>query len=500
MEAPMGWTGTIRRAGAFVAAAAAAVALAITQPGAALASGQLVYVSQFGGSGSGNGQFNEPLGVAVDPNNGDVYVADRVNARVEKFDSNGNYMSQFGSYGTGNGQFHIPLGLGVDPGSGDVYVTDSNDRVEKFDSNGNYLSKFGSYGSGNGQFVVPEGVAVDRSNGDVYVADLGNNRVEKWDSSGTYLSSFGSYGSGNGQFNEPAGVAVGDGEVYVGDVINNRVEKFDSNGAYVSQFGSTGSGNGQFDQPQGVAVDPNNGDVYVVDTPNNRVEQFDSNGNYLSQFGSYGSGNGQFENPADVAVDPRTDDVYVSDESNDRVEKFGAPIVTMLTARPQFVFFPPPSGAGWGTVSATLTATGSPVAGQAIAFSVGGTPLCSAVTDSSGTASCSPSALGEQQVLLNNSYTATFPPSGSYLGSTASTPAFEVGNGLVLLFGSRAHISRQLLGTLTRAGKVYGWITSRTRRGRLSLRFKAERQLRAGHYVLAMHVAGREIRRTLSIK
>jgi DNA-binding beta-propeller fold protein YncE len=43
------------------------------------------YFSQFGSGGSGKGQFNNPVGVAVDPSNGDVYVADLGNDRVEKF-------------------------------------------------------------------------------------------------------------------------------------------------------------------------------------------------------------------------------------------------------------------------------------------------------------------------------------------------------------------------------------------------------------------------------
>ncbi len=276
--------------------------------------------SQFGTAGSGDGQFNLPMGVAVDSAGGDVYVVDRGNDRVEKFTSSGIYLSQFGSNGTGNGQFGGSIlsgGVAVDSG-GDVYVVDrGNHRVEKFDSSGNYLSQFGGHGSGNGQFTAPSGVAVD-SGGDVYVTDTGNNRVEKFNSSGNYLSQFGTAGTGNGQFTTPFGVAVDSGgDVYVTDRGNNRVEKFDSNGNYLSQFGSAGTGNGQFNNPTGVAVDPG-GDVYVTDTNNNRVEEFDSSGGYLSQFDSGGSGNGPFNGPFGVAVDSGGD-VYVADTGNNRV-------------------------------------------------------------------------------------------------------------------------------------------------------------------------------------
>lgn len=63
------------------------------------------FVTQWGQAfGSGNGQFNHPLGVAVDTA-GNVYVVDSGNYRIEKFTSNGAFLSQWGSAGTGNGQF-----------------------------------------------------------------------------------------------------------------------------------------------------------------------------------------------------------------------------------------------------------------------------------------------------------------------------------------------------------------------------------------------------------
>jgi DNA-binding beta-propeller fold protein YncE len=310
----------------FVAAAALIVLTASLAAGSAFASYN--YVSQFGSSGSGNGQFQNPIGVAVAPS-GDVYVVDTSNNRVQKFDPSGNYLSQFGSAGSGNAQFSFPYGVAVDPVTSAVYVTDtSNNRVEKFDAAGNYLSQFGSFGSGDGQFSTPIGVAVDSSGG-VYVVDSSNSRVQKFDSAGNYLSQFGSSGTGNGQFDQPHGVAVGSGgAVYVSDGNNSRVEKFDSAGTYLSQFGSLGSGDGQLNNPYLVTVD-SSGNVYVADTGNTRVEKFDSAGNYLSQFGSFGSGNGQFGQLRGVAVNS-AGEAFVPDFTGNRVEKFAPtpPVVT----------------------------------------------------------------------------------------------------------------------------------------------------------------------------
>jgi hypothetical protein len=64
---------------------------------------------------------------------------------------------------------------------GQVYVADrENNRVEKFDHLGHLISIIGTEGSASGQFRGPRGVAVDGL-GDLYVADSGNNRIQKFD-------------------------------------------------------------------------------------------------------------------------------------------------------------------------------------------------------------------------------------------------------------------------------------------------------------------------------
>ena len=66
------------------------------------------YITKVGTSGSGNGQFYHPTGIAAD-SNGDIWVADTRNNRVQELSSTGEYIRQFGSEGTGNGQFIEPL-------------------------------------------------------------------------------------------------------------------------------------------------------------------------------------------------------------------------------------------------------------------------------------------------------------------------------------------------------------------------------------------------------
>ena len=289
------------------------------------------YWHQWGSSGSGNGQFDIPYGIAVDAT-GNVFVTDKANDRVQKFDANGNFLIQWGGNGSGDGQFDSPDSVAVDS-SGNVYVTDyGQHRVQKFDNNGTYVMQWGSSGSGDGQFSSPSGIDVDVM-GNVYVVDEGNNRVQKFDSGGTYLTQWGSTGSGDGQFDVPAGVTVdGAGNVYVTDIFNNRVQKFDSSGTYLTQWGSMGSGDGQLAQPADVFVDPV-GDVYVSDTGNNRLQKFDGDGTYLRQWGSSGSGDGQFANPTGIAMDA-TGNVYVVDTINNRVQKFMTNVFQLDDAEP----------------------------------------------------------------------------------------------------------------------------------------------------------------------
>jgi DNA-binding beta-propeller fold protein YncE len=96
-------------------------------------------------------------------------------------DSDGGFVTQWGSTGTGNGELDSPWGVDVD-GSGNVYVAErsiNNSRVQKFNSSGVFITKWGSFGDGNGLFGGPEGIAID-SNGNIFIAEEYNNRIQKF--------------------------------------------------------------------------------------------------------------------------------------------------------------------------------------------------------------------------------------------------------------------------------------------------------------------------------
>ena len=151
----------------------------------------------------------QPFDIAVDTV-GNVWMTNPnsgIAPPLIKFDSTGKYLTTVGSWGSGDGQFGSSFGLALDA-QGNLYVTDpGNNRVQKFDSQGKYLSQFGSLGTGNGQFNGPTGIAID-ANGNIYVTDPNNARVEKFDANGNYLSQFGSPGTGNGQFHGAYSIAL----------------------------------------------------------------------------------------------------------------------------------------------------------------------------------------------------------------------------------------------------------------------------------------------------
>ena len=234
------------------------------------------------GAGSDYIQFPYRIGAS---NNYYVYVPDGTGNSIKKFDEHGNFVLSWGTTGSGNGQFSHPYGVAVNNTSGYVYVVDySNARIQRFDLNGNFQLKWGSYGSGNGQFNSPTGIAID-SSGNVYVADQSNYRVQKFNANGTYITKWGSYGSGQGQFNQPYSIGVDSiNNIYVLEQQNCRIQKFTSSGTYITTWGTSGTGNGQLYYPYDLSVDSQN-NVYDTEAMGvNRVQEFNSTGTFLQSW------------------------------------------------------------------------------------------------------------------------------------------------------------------------------------------------------------------------
>jgi sugar lactone lactonase YvrE len=92
----------------------------------------------WGPLGSGDGQFNNPLDIAVGADR-DVYISDTDNHRIQKFDSSGNYLAQWPANADEPGQPSFPYGIAAGP-TGEIYAV-VWPYVKRFDASGKCLAK-----------------------------------------------------------------------------------------------------------------------------------------------------------------------------------------------------------------------------------------------------------------------------------------------------------------------------------------------------------------------
>ncbi len=161
------------------------------------------YVRSYGGPDL----LDKPVDVAVYQNT--VYVSDMDKNKVFALDkTSGNLTRTIGELGKDNGQFAKPTHLVVD-NQGNLYVTDAfNFRVQKFDPEGRFLKSYGYLGDTFGAFARPKGLDVDRD-GHLYVVDAAFENVQIFDvQTGALLLFFGGSGTAPGSMYLPAGIHI----------------------------------------------------------------------------------------------------------------------------------------------------------------------------------------------------------------------------------------------------------------------------------------------------
>lgn len=151
------------------------------------------------------GQFR-PVDVAI---GGDrLYVADILHHQIHVLDkASGRPLFKFGKAGSGEGELFHPTNLARGP-EGDIYVVEtSNFRVQRFTAEGKVVRSYGSVGTALGSFARPKGIAIDKA-GRMLVGDAAFQNVQIFDNGGKLLMYFGqTEGRGDG-LALPAGVTI----------------------------------------------------------------------------------------------------------------------------------------------------------------------------------------------------------------------------------------------------------------------------------------------------
>ena len=220
-------------------------------------------VRSFGRKGKKAGQFTDPNGVAISY---DGYILVTDNHRIQKLTFKGEYLRAVGC-DTPSICFNNPKGITVHPNTGQIFIADANNHlIHVFNIDLFYCYSFGSAPE---PFNCPYDLAFDIEEY-LYVVDYNNHCVKKVTSTGKYISKFGSKGYNPGELYHPTSIIIYNNLVYVTELINNRVSVFYTNGRFMYCFGKQGEGEGEFNNPYFITVDLL-GNLYVSDTWNNRL-------------------------------------------------------------------------------------------------------------------------------------------------------------------------------------------------------------------------------------
>ncbi|WP_455202985.1 6-bladed beta-propeller [Kaarinaea lacus] len=274
------------------------------------------------GTGASAEGIAKPFGVAV--YQGRVYVSDTVERNVSMFDVPGRDFKKIGIEGPGT--LTKPIGVAVNRNDGTLYVVDiTAKRVVVYDKDGNYLRAIG----GTEVFHRPTSAALSPDGLTLWVVDNGGvdsqaHHLYKFDAiSGDLIQTIGTRGKEQGQFNLPLQAETApDGTVYVVDGGNFRVQAFNPDGTFKLAFGAIGRKSGQFSRPKGIGVGPD-GNVYVTDANFANFQIFNSQGELLLFIGdrSFKGGPAAYILPADITVD-EDGRIYVADQYYRKVDVF----------------------------------------------------------------------------------------------------------------------------------------------------------------------------------
>ncbi len=186
---------------------------------------------QVEGAFGGPRELGRPTGLAIDNENRLLYVADTEKEHIAVYDADTYTRVRIIGKPSENGDdspgcFAKPTNVAVDE-EGNLYVSDTmNWRVQIFDPDGEFIGMFGEHGAEVGMMAKPKGIAVDHD-GHIWLVDGEQNRVQIFDKEGHLLGYFGGDGTWPGEFSLPTGIFIDkNNRVLVSDQMLGRVQIF----------------------------------------------------------------------------------------------------------------------------------------------------------------------------------------------------------------------------------------------------------------------------------
>lgn len=181
-------------------------------------------------AGADSLHFNKPTDIAI-ADDGSFYISDGYgNSRVVKFSATGKYLFEWGKKGGKESEFNIPHAISLD-NNGNVYVADrENSRVQMFDSNGKFIKQFA-----DNTYGAICSVTFDKTKSKLYAIDdfaflkikHRGSDIFIFDTTGKVQTRFGRSGFYDANTSWYHDLTIDkDESIYVGDILGNTLQKF----------------------------------------------------------------------------------------------------------------------------------------------------------------------------------------------------------------------------------------------------------------------------------
>ena len=269
--------------------------------------------------GTGKLYFDDPVDVAVD-GEGDVYILDGGNFRIQVMNERGRFLRKWGGKGMGDGRFNDPVALAISPDDDFLVVLDRDPaRVQVFSPDGSFLLSFAGKRIGKGSMDEPADLTIDSQNY-IYVVDRGRDRILKFHRSGAFVDEWGSTGRREKDLADPVSVAFSEkltGFIYVLDAGKGALFVYHRDGDYRETIFLGPELLSPVSDLVRVETDREEG-LFILDASLGKLIKFEERSVGLF---SLRSETVSLEKPAGLSFDPERG-IYVSDLSRNRLFRF----------------------------------------------------------------------------------------------------------------------------------------------------------------------------------